>query len=86
MPLLMRCGLLRVSSRLLTMCVWLGMAVVLGLTMMITAMIFVHAFMEDLCFLPGMLAAGGGSEDQRSGGEGSKGGLFHDQVVEGWGM
>lgn len=66
--------------------VWLGMAVVFSLTMMITAMIFVHTFMEDLCFLPGMLAAGGGSEDQRSGGEGGKGGLFHDRVVEGVGM
>lgn len=62
---------LRVSVRL-------GMAVVLGLTMMCIAVGLVHAFVKNLCFLPGMLTAGSGGEDQRGCGEGSESSLFHE--------
>lgn len=63
---------------LLSVRVRLSMAVMLGLTMMAVAMGFVHAFMENLCFLPGMLTAGSGGEDQRGSGEGSESSLFHE--------
>lgn len=54
------------------------MAIVLSLTMMAVTVGFMHAFMENLSFLPGMLTAGSGGEDQRGCGEGSESSLFHE--------
>jgi hypothetical protein len=62
----------------LRMSVRLRVAIVLGLTMMAVTVGFMHAFMENLSFLPGMLTAGSGGEDQRGCGEGSESSLFHE--------
>jgi hypothetical protein len=66
------------GRRLISVRVWLSMGVVHGITMMAVTVSFVHPFMEHLCFLPGMLTAGRGGEDQRGRGEGSESSLFHE--------
>ncbi len=73
----------------LCMSLRLGLFVVLGGTMGIAvsfAMTFVHAFMKHLGFLPGVLAAGSGGEDERGGGEGCEGGFFHEESRQGRGV
>jgi hypothetical protein len=61
---------------------WLSVVIVLCIAMTCIAVAFVHAFMENLSFFPGVLTTGGAGQDQGYGGECSKGGLFHEGVKE----
>lgn len=60
-----------------SMICWFGVFV-----MLCVAVVFVHAFMENLSLFPGMFAAGSSSDDESCSGEGYEGGLFHEGVKE----
>ncbi|TDU64118.1 hypothetical protein EI77_04302 [Prosthecobacter fusiformis] len=57
------------------------MGVTVGFAMGFTVS-FVHAFMEDLGLIPGVLVTRGGGEDQDGGGK-EDGGGFHEKGVRG---
>ncbi len=65
----------------LTMSGWLGMVVMLGFTVVFAAMSFVHAFVQPLSGLPGVLVTGSVGEDKTSEGENGEGG-FHGRGDE----
>lgn len=59
----------------------LGVVVMFGFAMAFTVA-FVHAFVQDLGFLPTVLGAGGAEGDQGGGGEEGESGFLHEQESE----